>query len=47
MMRNPSIAKPTRQPAIPPTTAVVLMEPEEPAVEEGVADAMVPVLMTI
>lgn len=47
MMRKPSIAKPARQPAIPPTTAAVLTEPEELAVEEGVADVMVPVLMTI
>jgi hypothetical protein len=47
MMKNPNIAKPARQPAIPPTTAAVLTEPEELAVEEGVADVMVPVLMTI
>lgn len=47
MMRKPNTAKPTRQPAIPPTTAAVLTEPEELAVEDGVADAMVPVLITI
>lgn len=47
MMRKPNTAKPARQPAIPPTTAAVLTEPEELAVEEGVADAMVPVLITI
>lgn len=46
-MRKPNTAKPARQPAIPPTTAAVLTEPEELAVEEGVADAMVPVLITI
>jgi hypothetical protein len=47
MMRKPRIAKPARQPAIPPTTAPVLTELEEPAVEEGVADAMVPVPIMI
>lgn len=47
MMKKPKIAKPARQPAIPPTTAAVLTELEELAVEEGVADAIVPVLMTI
>lgn len=47
MTRKPIIAKPARQPAIPPTTAAVLTEPEELAVEEGVADVTVPVLMTI
>jgi hypothetical protein len=47
MMRKPNTAKPARQPAIPPTTAAVLTVPEELAVEEGVADAMVPVLITI
>ncbi|KAG2159781.1 ABC transporter transmembrane region-domain-containing protein [Suillus bovinus] len=43
---KPNTAKPARQPAIPLTTTVVLTEPEELAVE-GVADAMVPVLITI
>lgn len=47
MTRKLSIARPARQPAIPPTTAPVLTEPAEPAVEEGVADVMVPVLMMI
>lgn len=47
MTRKPSIAKPARDPAIPPTTAAVLTDPEELAVEEGVADVRVPVLMTI
>jgi hypothetical protein len=47
MMRKPRIAKPARQPAIPPTTAPVLTELEEPAVEEGVADVMVPVPIMI
>lgn len=46
-MKKPNTAKPARQPAIPPTTAAVLTEPEELAVEEGVADVMVPVLITI
>ncbi|KAG2031659.1 hypothetical protein BDR03DRAFT_972055 [Suillus americanus] len=46
MMRKPSIAKPARQPVIPPTTAAMLTEPEEPAVE-GVADVMFPVPMSI
>lgn len=47
MTKKPSIAKPARHPAIPPTTAAVLTDPEELAVEEGVADVSVPVLMMI
>lgn len=43
MTRKPRTAKPARQPTIPPTTAAVLTDPEEPAVEEGVADVLVPV----
>ena len=38
MTRKPRTAKPTREPAMPPTTAVVLMDPEELEVAEGVAD---------
>ena len=41
LSRKPSTTKPTRQPAIPPTTAAVLMDPEEPEVAEGVADVVV------
>jgi len=38
--RKPRTAKPIRQPAIPPTTAPVLMDPEELEVEEGVAEVV-------
>lgn len=41
--RKPITAKAAREPAIPPTTAPVLTEPEELAVAEEVADVIVPV----
>jgi len=38
MTRKPRTAKPTREPATPPTTAEVLRDPEELGEVEGVAD---------
>lgn len=46
MMKKPTTARPARPPAIPPTRAVVFMDPEE--VDVGVGDAeMVGVLPSV